>query len=221
MKRIRGFIFDIDGTLLDSNEAHAVSWWEALRDLGYALPIERVRRAIGMGEDHLVPALTGLAEDSELIERIGREKGRHFDREYARDLRAFPDARDLLVELRERGYRLAVATSADRKEMDAFLDRVGAADLFDAKVCADDVDGSKPDPDVVSAALRKLGLKSSEVYFVGDTPYDVEAARKAGVSTLAVRSGGNSDESLRGAARVFEDVREIHRRIREGWDPSA
>jgi HAD superfamily hydrolase (TIGR01509 family) len=216
MKFVKAFIFDIDGTLLDSNEAHAVTWWEAFGDDGIRIDLERVRHAVGMGADHLVPSLTDLPAESERAEKIGREKGRRFKREYFDSLRPFPEARELVVTLRERGYRLAVATSADREEMESFLTIVGATELFDVKISADDVGGSKPDPELVAAALRKLDVKASEALMVGDTPYDIEAARKANVRTLAVRSGGFTDAELAGAAAIYSDVAEIHRRVREG-----
>lgn len=201
----RGVLIDIDGTLLDSNDAHAQAWVEALHEHGRAVPFERVRPLIGMGGDKVTPELTGLDEDDEAAQPILEAKKRHFAR-LLPGLRPFPGARALLQRLRDDGRTLVIATSAGGDEAGRLLAQAGVADLVDEETSKGDVERSKPDPDVVRAALRKGGLRAGDVVMLGDTPYDVEAAARAGVTTIALRCGGWWDDAaLGGAAAIYDD----------------
>jgi HAD superfamily hydrolase (TIGR01509 family) len=215
MRRIRGVIFDIDGTLIDSNDAHARAWVDALAEYGIEVPFERARRMIGMGSDKLLPELAGVEKESTLGREIADRRGEIFKKRYQPTLVAFPGSRDLLLRMRDAGLALAVATSAKGDELHAFLDVAGVADLVEEATSSSDVTRSKPDPDIVAAALDKLGLDPGEVLMVGDTPYDVEAASRAGISAVAVRCGGWSDEDLAGAVAIYDGPADILRRFDE------
>jgi HAD superfamily hydrolase (TIGR01509 family) len=212
MRRV-GVILDVDGTLVDSNDAHARAWVEALREHGRATGFERVRRLIGMGGDKLLPAAVGIAADSEEGEAIGERRGLIFrERELPR-VEAFPGSRELLHALRARGFRLAVASSAERDELEPLLRIAGADGLLEGKASGDDVDRSKPDPDAVSVALRRLRCAPAEAVMIGDTPYDVEAARRAGVDCIAFRSGGWGDHDLADAIAVYDGPLDLYQRL--------
>jgi HAD superfamily hydrolase (TIGR01509 family) len=200
----RGVILDVDGTLVDSNDAHARAWVEALRQAGFEVPYGRVRRLIGMGGDKLLPELTGLADDDPRGKAISEARGRIFQAQHLPHLRAFPGARELLVRMRQAGLRLAVASSAKEEELGPLLDLVGARELVEAETSKDDVAASKPDPDVVHAALGKLGLRPAEVVMLGDTPYDVEACARAGVAMIGFTCGGWSAHDLAGCVAIYE-----------------
>jgi HAD superfamily hydrolase (TIGR01509 family) len=201
---IRGVIFDVDGTLVDSNDAHAHAWEEAFRDAGHPVPYEKIRPLIGMGGDKLVPAATGWAKDDPRVERVGKRRGEIFRKRYLPHVRAFPGARELVSTLKQAGTKLAVASSAEKDELEPLLERAGAADLIEHKASSDDAERSKPDPDIVHAALQRVGLPKSDVVMIGDTPYDVEAAARAGIAAIAFRSGGWDDESLKGAQEIYD-----------------
>lgn len=202
---LRGVLIDIDGTLLDSNDAHATAWVEALREGGRDVPFARVRPLIGMGGDKVTPELTGHDAESEEARPFLEAKRRHFAR-LLPTLRPFPGARALLERLRAEGRVLVIATSAGGDEAGKLLEQAGVADLIDEETTKADVERSKPDPDVVRAALRKGGLRADEAVMLGDTPYDVEAAARAGVPAIALRCGGWwGDEALAGAAAVYDD----------------
>lgn len=206
MATLRAVLLDIDGTLVDSNDAHARAWQGALEHFGHSVAFETLRALIGKGGDKLLAEAVGVDKASPHGEAVDALRGRTFLREELPRLRPFPRARDLLVRLRDDGLRLVVATSAKRAEMDALLELCAATDLIDANTSSDDADNSKPDPDIVEAALQKGGVSAGESLMLGDTPYDVEAARRCGVSTVAVRSGGWDDAALDGALEIYDDV---------------
>lgn len=205
----RGVLLDVDGTLLRSNEAHARAFAEALQAAGHDVGWERVLPLIGMGSDRLLPELTGLEADSPEGERIVAEKKRRFEAAYLERLEPTPGARELVARLRAAGLRLVVATSAGRDEMRALLAQGGLDDLLPRRTSADDADESKPAPDIVEAALEEAGLTAAEAVMLGDTPYDVEAASRAGVRCVAVRCGGWDDRGLDGAVAVYDDPSDI------------
>ena len=200
---VRGVILDVDGTLVDSNDAHARAWVEALKAGGFDVPFARVRPLIGMGGDKLLPEVTGLPEDDPRAKRVGEERGRIFKSRYLPALRAFPGTRDLLVRMRDEGLKLAVASSAEADELETLLRIAGATDLIEGASSGDDAENSKPDPDVVHAALGRLRLGPGEVVMIGDTPYDVEAASRAGARAIGFRSGGWDDAALKGAVAIY------------------
>jgi HAD superfamily hydrolase (TIGR01509 family) len=202
MAPYRGVILDLDGTLVDSNDAHARAWVRAFTDGGFSLHFDEVRPLIGMGGDQLVPRLTGVEAGTPQYERLSQGWQDHFQRGELPNVRPQPGARELVEALRRRGLELIVGTSGDESIVQSLLDRADVADLLPERTTASDVEDSKPAPDIVRAALNKLGLSPGEVLMVGDTPYDIESARRSGVDTLALRCGG--DSRLEGAVAVYD-----------------
>ena len=210
---LRGIIFDIDGTLLDSNDAHAACWVQAMSENGHAIPYETIRELIGKGGDHILKETCGLSDEEGVGKAISDRRKQLFMDEHLGTCMATPGARSLVKELRARGLKLAVATSASSAEVHKLLEQAGVDDLFEITTDADDVSASKPNPDVIQAALQKLGVGAAEVVMIGDTPYDIEAAARAGVRTIALRTGGWFDAELKGSAAVVEDPRELLLRL--------
>jgi phosphoglycolate phosphatase-like HAD superfamily hydrolase len=207
---LRTILLDIDGTLIDSNDAHARAWVDALRAHGYAVPFEQVRPLIGMGGDKLLPELTGLDPDSGEAKRIGQTRSELFLERELPTLRATPGARALLEHMLARELELVVATSAKSDEVRALLEQAGVSDLIRLASSADDAERSKPDPDIVQAALRLSGSQAAHSAMLGDTPYDVEAAVRARVPAIALRCGGwRDDEALAGAAAIYDDPADL------------
>lgn len=205
----RAVIFDVDGTLVDSNDAHAAAWRDVLRDFGFERAFGEIRRLIGMGGDKLLPALTGSSADSDLGKRIREARSRRFHDAFVDKLRPFPGVRALLARIAGDGFRLGIASSARQDELDRLLEIAGVDDLIDRQTSSDDVDASKPDPDAVHAALAKLGVPAGAATMVGDTPYDVQAAARAGVAMIALRCGGWADADLAGARAIFDDASDL------------
>jgi HAD superfamily hydrolase (TIGR01509 family) len=194
-------VLDVDGTLVDSNYQHALAWYRALRSLGETFPVWRIHRLIGMGGDQLVAALGG----QELEDRIGDEarerQGTEVDKLIG-EVAPLPGARDLLLALKERGHRLVVASSGQPRHVDVALDLLGARDVADAWTSSEDAERTKPAPDLLQVALRKLGAPEDASVLIGDSTWDVEAAKRAGMPAIAVRSGGFGDDELRTAGAV-------------------
>ncbi len=205
IRRFDGIIFDADGTLIDSNSAHAEAWVEALSEAGYPTTFEILRPLIGMGGDKILPLLTGLQADSPAGKQIADRRGEIFRDRSLATLEAFPATRELLERLRQDGFKLAVASSASPKDLGALLVRADVADLFSRQSSADDAENSKPDPDIVRDALDKLGLPAARTAMIGDTPYDAEAARRAGVALFAFRCGGHWRDTDFGAVSAIYD----------------
>lgn len=201
---MRGILLDVDGTLLDSNEAHAAAYAQALLEEGLEIPVAKIRPLIGMGGEKLLPAL-GVQLSSPTGERVSRRKKEVFDEEFLPHLRPTHGARDLLDHMKSLGLELGVATSADAGELRALLRQAGLEDRIDARSSSSDAKSSKPDPDIVEAAIARSRYDRSELVMIGDTPYDVEAAARAGVPIVAVRCGGWSDRDLAGAVAIYDD----------------
>jgi HAD superfamily hydrolase (TIGR01509 family) len=201
---LKGVIFDVDGTLVDSNDAHAAAFVEAFGEFGFRVEFEEVRRLIGEGPDKLIPQLIGR-----YVEAIAERKKAIFMARYLPKVRAFPAVDLLLEKLRTMDCKLAVASSAARDELDALLDVAGAKAYFAEVADADDAARSKPEPDIVLAALDKLGLAAQRCVMVGDTPYDAAAARRAGLAFVGVRCGGWADRDLQPAIAVYEDPADL------------
>jgi len=205
-------ILDIDGTLVDSNYHHAIAWYRAFRDHGHTLPVWKVHRHIGMGGDHMVAALCG-----EVIEREEGDDIRAAETEHYMALidqvQPLDGARDLIVDLKDRGRPVVLASSAKPEEVDHYLELLDARDLADAWTTSGDVERTKPNPDLVLAALEKLD--GDLAIMVGDSTFDCEAARAAGVDTLAVLTGGFSAQELfdAGALSVFGSIVELRERL--------
>ncbi|HEV2746939.1 MAG TPA: HAD family hydrolase [Allosphingosinicella sp.] len=212
---VRAALFDVDGTLIDSNDLHAAAWQQAFRHFGVDLPYEQVRGQIGKGGDNLVPALL----PSELVERRQQEiedfRSELFKRDYLPRALPFPCVRPLFERLRAQGVRIVLATSAHADELDHHLELLGCRDLIEATTSQDDVDHSKPCPDIFAAALAKVAPTSAEdAVVVGDTPYDAEAAGRLGLRTIGVRCGGFPEADLRaaGAVELYDGPEDLLRR---------
>ncbi len=206
-------ILDIDGTLVDTNYQHAIAWYRAFRQHDLILPIWRIHRHIGMGGDQLVPSLAGEAFESEHGEGV-REDEQALYGELIGEVRPMQGARELIEELVRRGHTALLASSAKQDEVNCYLDLLEARELAEGWTSSADVESTKPEPDLVHSALQKAGAEASEAVMIGDTPYDVEAAKRAGVPTLAVLTGGFSEQELRdaGAVDVYESVQELRDR---------
>jgi HAD superfamily hydrolase (TIGR01509 family) len=209
MKTIRGVLLDVDGTLVDSNDAHAHAWVEALDEHGIRVPFEKVRRLIGMGGDKLLPRVAGLSEETPEGAKLSRRRREIFKTRYLGSLRPFPRAKELLRRMRADGLRLAVASSAQQDELSALLRICGADQVIQGRTSSDDADRSKPDPDIVQAALANIGISAAEVVLLGDTPYDLESAGRAGVGLVAFRCGGWGDADFAGALAVYNDPADL------------
>ena len=201
---LRAILCDIDGTLIDSNDAHALAWVDALEQVGQPVAFDRIRPLIGMGGDKLLPALE-IDPESELGMEAGDRATRAFLETYLDSIRAFPRARELLERLLRSGYSLYAATSSNDKELSAILQRGEIEDVFRDVTTASDIEQSKPAPDVVQAALARAACTPHEAVMLGDTPYDVRAARRTNVRCIAMRCGGWSDDELGGALEIHDD----------------
>jgi HAD superfamily hydrolase (TIGR01509 family) len=214
--RFETLLFDIDGTLIDSNGAHAQAWAQSLAEHGIVVPLDRVRRLIGKGADKLIPAVAGVSHESDAGRSLSERKKKIFN-SLLPSLRPTRGARALLEFLRERGVDLVIATSAGDRELRALLQQAGVDDLFEQHASKDDAEASKPDPDIVHAALAQSGARPETAALIGDTPYDIEAAGRAGVAAIALRCGGYwSDHDLRDAIGIFDDPAALH----ESWGVS-
>ncbi len=204
MSALKGVLLDVDGTLIDSNDAHANAWVQALSEYGFEVPFEKVRRLIGMGGDKLLPEAVGLDAESRKGKKISERRGAIFHKDYLPTLQPFPGATDLLAKLKNRGLRLVVASSAKANELEGLLRVCQADDFLDDRTSSDEAASSKPAPDIVEAALRKIGLLPGQVLMLGDTPYDVQAANHANVGCIAFRCGGWGDGDLREALAIYD-----------------
>lgn len=203
--RLRGVLLDVDGTLIDSNDAHARAWVEALREEGFGRAFEEARPLIGMGGDQLVPRLTGEDGEGEVGQRLTQGWLNHF-RPLIPELQATRGGRALIEGLRARGLQVILATSGEAEIVDSLLEQAGLDDLKLDRVSSSEVESSKPEPDLIQAGLKKLGLPAEAALMVGDTPFDAEAARKAGVPCVLLRCGGDTEEELgQAGAAVLDD----------------
>jgi len=201
---LKAVLLDVDGTLVDSNDAHADAWTTAFADHGITVDPALVRRCIGMGGDKLMPEVSGIEEDSPAGTAIARRRGEIFTLEYLPTLQRFRGADELVAVLKNRGLIVVAASSAQKDELKALLEVAGVSRLMDAATSSDDAEDSKPAPDIIEAALARAHAKPSEAVMVGDTPYDIEAAGRAGVRTIAFRSGGWKDGDLKGAIEIYD-----------------
>ncbi|HEX3242883.1 MAG TPA: HAD family hydrolase [Solirubrobacterales bacterium] len=204
-------VLDIDGTLVDTNYQHAIAWHRALRDCGYVVQLWEIHRHIGMGGDQIVSALVGDEAERSDGDAIREGEGEAYG-ELIGEVQAMDGATELLEELRDDRARTILASSAKAEEVEHYIDLLGARDLIEGWTTSADVERTKPDPDLVDAALRKVGCDGPAV-MVGDSTWDVKAADAAGVPTLAVLTGGFSESELReaGAAEVCESIGELRK----------
>ncbi|MDP9393716.1 MAG: HAD family hydrolase [Actinomycetota bacterium] len=201
-------IFDVDGTLVDTNYHHALAWFRAFRRYDVARPLWRIHRGIGMGGDLFVPEVAGHGVE----ERYGDELREAWTEEFDKlidEVQPFECAREILVEVRERGFRVVLASSGKTKHVEHFLDLIDGRSVAEAWTTSDDAENSKPEPDIVEAAMRRV--EGARGVMVGDSTWDCIAAGKLEIPTLAVRTGGFSVEELKeaGAVRVVDSLAEL------------
>ena len=207
-------ILDVDGTLVDTNYQHALAWYRAFKEHEIVVPIWRIHRHIGMGGDHLVTALCGEEVEERKGEDIrGSEKGLYG--ELIGEVESLEGARGLIEDLKEGGHAVVLASSAKEEEVDHYLDLLDARELADGWTTSADVEATKPEPDLVKAAVEKAG--GGEAVMVGDSTWDCEAAKRAGLETVAVLTGGFSESELRdaGAVAVFGSIDELRESLPE------
>jgi len=207
---IQAVLVDVDGTLLVSNDAHARAWQRAFARYGFDVSETRLRRLVGMGGDKILATVdAALSPETEPGKSISALHLQIFLDEYVGALPPTPGGRALLERLGSTGIKRIIATSANRKELTAILEAAHVADQFDTEVTSDDVDRSKPDADVLHAALEKGNADRARAVYIGDTPYDVEACRRAGLRCIAVRCGGWNDDDLKDAEAIYNDPADI------------
>ena len=205
---VRAFIFDIDGTLVDSNELHVDSWDQAFRQFGKQFSREQLRAQIGKGSDQYLPEFLTPEE----IKRFGKELDEYrselFRKEYLPQVRPFPKVHELFKRIHDDNKRIVLANSDKKRDTKYYIDLLKIGDLINGYVSGDDADRSKPAPDIFAASLEKLGdISPADAVTLGDTKFDVEAAKKAGVKTIAFLCGGTSESVLRhaGAIAIYRD----------------
>jgi HAD superfamily hydrolase (TIGR01509 family) len=200
-----GVLFDVDGTLVDTNYLHVLAWWRAFRSRGHDIPMTTLHRTVGQGSDQFVSSVLG-AQDEEIADAHADFYG-----PFKHDLVAFDGAADLLRAVKKHGFRVVLATSASGAEAKHLRAAIDADDAIDEVTTKDDADASKPDPDIVRTALDKGGIDPARALFVGDTVWDIVAARRAGLRCVCVCSGGISRAELEGAGAlaVYDDVRQL------------
>lgn len=206
----RGVLFDVDGTLVDSNYLHTIAWWQAFRRYGHDVPMARIHRAIGMGGDKLIEHLLGGARDESQDEQLEATHGAVFSLAWP-SLRPFDGARELLLRCADDGLAVVLASSASGQELEVLKQVIDAGQATTAATSSADAESSKPSPDILAAALAAGGLLAENTVFVGDAVWDVIAARALGIPTIAVLSGGTSEAELReaGAVEIHADVRAL------------
>jgi HAD superfamily hydrolase (TIGR01509 family) len=206
-------IFDIDGTLVDTNYQHALGWYRAFRQRGIVVPIWRIHRAIGAGSDRVVQMLAGDAAESEHGDALRNAQGA-FYAEMIDEVEPMHGAHDLLHDLKERGHAVILASSAEAEDAERYIELLQARDLVDGYTTSADVKASKPEPDVVRAAVEKAG--GGDAVMIGDSTWDCQAASSAKLPSIAVLTGGFSEQELTeaGATVVFDSVDHLRERLR-------
>jgi HAD superfamily hydrolase (TIGR01549 family) len=209
----RAALLDVDGTLIDANYHHAIAWYRAFRAHGVRLPVWQIHRHIGMGGDQLVPALVPGIDD-DLHDAIEETRSQQYA-ELIDEVQAFAQAHELIEDLNRLGATVVLASSSPQNELDQYLELLDARNLLDAWTTKDDVEATKPEPDLVQAALEKAA--TAEAVMVGDTGWDIDAARRAGLETVCVITGGWSKQELldAGAAAVYESIEELRQNLGE------
>lgn len=205
----RAIIFDIDGTLVDSNDAHAFAWVDALKASGVMIQYPRVRSLIGMEPDKMLPELAGITLTSAMGRRIHQARSEFFESRYLKTVRPFPRARDLVERTLNAGYVPAVISNSSHDHVDRLLMLAHVADLLKVRILSESSPTARPLSELMFFALRALGVTASSAIAVGATPHDIAAAQRAGVSAIALRCGGWDDHELAGAAAVYQDPAEL------------
>ena len=216
---IQALLCDIDGTLVQSNWLHAAAWKDAFAGASIQVELEDVRRQIGKGGDTLVPVFVPWWRRKAIEEPLKAYRKFIFHQDYLHQVEPLPKVRDFLIRLKQAGIRLSLASSADQEDLAIYKKLTHIEDLIEEESSADDADKSKPNPDIFIATLKKLGVEPKHALALGDTPYDAEAAGKAGVWTIGVTTGGWSEKDLleAGCIEVYKDVADLL----ENFDRSA
>jgi HAD superfamily hydrolase (TIGR01509 family) len=215
---IKAAIFDMDGTLIDSVDAHARAWQLALEHFGYRESFEDVRHQIGKGGDQLMPVFLSNEELKEKGEALEKYRGELFKRDFMHTIQPFPRVRELFLKMRDARIQAVLASSAKGDELEYYKKLCKIDDLIEANTSSDDAEKSKPYPDIFQAALAKTkGVKPEEAIVVGDTPYDVIAAKRAGIESIGMLCGGFPEEELReaGAIAIYQDPADLLQRLDE------
>jgi HAD superfamily hydrolase (TIGR01509 family) len=208
---IRAAIFDLDGTIVDSNELHVDAWQETFRHFGKEIPRDELHRQIGKGGDQYLPVFLSELEMHQIGEEVESFRSNIFKEKYLERVQPFPKVRELLQRVRDSGKRVALASSGNGDEVDHYVALAELGGLVDCQTTKSDVSASKPRPDVFVASLRKLEMTPEEAVVIGDTPYDVQAAKKTGIATIALLCGGFPEDELRasGAAAIYRDPADL------------
>lgn len=207
---VQGVILDVDGTLVLSNDAHAQAWVDAYAAYGYEVSFDKVRSLIGMGGDQLMPQVTPeLNKEEGDGKAISEHRKELMINRYGPTVTPTKGARQLIQRMKEEGLKLIIASSATSQELEVLLKSATVDDLIDEVTSSSDAEASKPAPDIVEAALKKLQMQPSEVLMLGDTPYDIQSANAAGVGVIAVRCGGFNDADLAGAKAIYDDPADL------------
>lgn len=209
--RQKAVLFDVDGTLIDSAYIHTLAWWHAFRQSGYDVPMARIHRCVGMGGARLVDTLLPDSRNKEEVDEAVLSAHSGVFGTYWPSLRPFDGARDLLAQCSEGGLAVALASSAREQDLKALRSALSADAFIHAATSANDAENSKPEPDILVAALKAVGIEASAAVYVGDAVWDVMAASSIGMPTIALTCGGTSEAELReaGAAEVFADPRQL------------
>jgi HAD superfamily hydrolase (TIGR01549 family) len=207
-------ILDVDGTLVDTNYHHVIAWYRAFRLSGIVLPLWRIHRHIGMGGDQLVASLVGEGFDEQHGDEV-RAAEKVLYMQLIDEVRPLDGARDLIVDLRGRGHPVVLASSAKPEEVEHYLDLLDAREIADGWTTSGDVRATKPEPDLIRAAIEKVG--GGDAVMIGDSTWDAEAAKRAGVETIGVLTGGFSEQELldAGCSVVFESIAELREKLDE------
>jgi HAD superfamily hydrolase (TIGR01549 family) len=213
-KKTDALIFDIDGTLVDSNDLHAAAWQEAFRHFGVELPYPTIREQMGKGGDLLVPDLLDVWQMRKFGDELREYRKKLFRREYLNRVQPFDGVRETLETLRAREIKLALASSSDEEEVKHYIELLGIEDLLEGSTSKGDAKFSKPSPEIFEAALERAG-NPKRAAAVGDTPYDITAAHRCALPIVAVRSGGFPDQTLAIAEMLLNDIREIPGKMEE------
>jgi HAD superfamily hydrolase (TIGR01509 family) len=212
---LQAVLFDIDGTLVDSNDLHVRCWIEAFGELGVRFDFEEIRHQIGKGGDLLVPDMLNARQMRRFGEKIKELRTEIWKHEYMPRVRPFPGTRKMLESLHARGVKLALASSSNEDEVEYYTQLLGVGELLATSTSKRDAEVSKPSPEIFRAALERIGSDAARTLAVGDTPYDVLAAHRVPIAIAVVRSGGFEDDLLRKAEFLFDDVEELVREIEQ------
>jgi len=208
---VRAIIVDLDGTLIDSTGAHALSWQEALAYYGKMVSLEEITPLLGKGAEEITVTLWGEEAEARLIEELTEMRKKIFAKRYRREVKAFPMAREFLCLLKDSGMRIVLASCAHQEDVEYFIDSFDLRPCIDEHVSADEVDRCKPRPDIFELALQRAGVEPEEAVAIGDSVHDVLAGRALGIPVIALLSSGGEREKLRaaGASEIYNDVREL------------